>query len=255
MTEKKTGLNIPFNGYTYKPSDKFMDLEDGLRGAAKRVAEEKERKMYEELKRLDEIEASDYTQSHVQHNITLDVSSMGLDTKFTERELRKAMDQFVLNNPISTIDAISAMDKRNHLEREQPPLRAYHKEQLIYEAAKQLNRVPTDMLVQSTLDFIERNGKDTLPRVQQMPGGIRYMDDSFIEPMVQALCNIHGVMKAEPMFNDYPASVSVIVKVNMSHFDDEEVDKYMELIDSTIQSYKPDELIELEIIYHNKVVY
>jgi hypothetical protein len=139
------------------------------------------------------------------------------------------------------------------------------------DAAGEAMKLPADRLINITLDKMGRHATEPMQRaikdymirnsiplfaekvIKSEPED--FDPDTFLDEMAEALKSAEGVIGAQPLMNDYPESATIIVKINMSTFEDEEVEKWMGHIDTVIQNFKPKKLDKLEVIYHNKVVY
>lgn len=127
------------------------------------------------------------------------------------------------------------------------------KKEMIQSLLIKMNMVTTPSMVDAVESYVERHGKSIFAgfgneQKEEDP-------DDFLDEMRQKLLKVHGVTGVQPMLDNYPDYASIIVKINMSKFDDEDVDEYMTQIDRIVQDLKPEHLMELEVIYHNKVVY
>lgn len=134
----------------------------------------------------------------------------------------------------------------------------YNKDEVIAKIIEAEGMAPTSHMIQSVKDFIRRAGNPPLYfKSNQQPDdpALSPDPDKRMDQLVEKLKKIHGVKDAQFMFDDYPELMTIIVKINMTTFTESETDAAMDSIESTIQHYRPDNLIELEVIYHNKVIY
>lgn len=124
---------------------------------------------------------------------------------------------------------------------------------LIDNALTKLGRQVTIQSRKAIRDYMIRVTKShVFDKDQPGPPG---KDSEFTKPLFEELLDIEGVEKAEVMLNDYPESVSIIIRINMSDFPDDMVEVNMDKIDYAIQANKPQYLDKLEVLFHNKVVY
>jgi hypothetical protein len=62
-------------------------------------------------------------------------------------------------------------------------------------------------------------------------------------------------VKVNIIFDDYPNTASIVIKVNTNALDDKESEEIPDRINNIINDYKPKGLEELEVIFHHKEVY
>lgn len=126
-------------------------------------------------------------------------------------------------------------------------------ERILRTLLQKQGRMPKkESFYKDVIDYMIRQSVSTMhPEYPHKEGEIV----DWLDVMSMELKLIPGVKSVTTLIDDYPESVSLILKVDMSSFEDDEVIEGMQEIEKTIQTYKPKQLKELEVIYHNKVVY
>lgn len=73
--------------------------------------------------------------------------------------------------------------------------------------------------------------------------------------MIRTLRSVPGVTDIQTIFNDYPDSISIVLRTTGDGYSDDELDEAPERIDEIIAEFYPKGLAQLEVIYNHKVIY
>lgn len=120
--------------------------------------------------------------------------------------------------------------------------------------------VPSEDSLERLLEYVHEQAKLMWTKgelVEQIDGNhiksVKY--DDFAKELTEELKDIAGVSGVQVIFDDYPDTMSFVVKLDHSRLSEEEATDSITVMNEVIRRMKPEDLDKLEIIYHTKEVY
>ncbi len=169
---------------------------------------------------------------------------ISVDTDFLNQDTRKKMHK--IKQKADKEQKISDM------------IQGFPSETILKGLLMKLGRSPkTEKFYKNVLDYMHRHSFSVFveENMSLEEEKIESTVDDWLDTMAHAIKRIPGVKRITSIQEDYPDIVSIIINLDMSSFEDDEVNEYMNMIHETVEKFKPNSLKELEVIFNSKVVY
>lgn len=132
-------------------------------------------------------------------------------------------------------------------------LQRLNSDQIINALCEKMGRRANERLITGVREFIHRNSVSYMAEKYEPVMSLE--KDGFLPKITQLLEDVPIVKSVLVLVDNLPQEASIIVKLDTNFFEDNEVDSGMDAISNIIEGYKQGNVDELEVIYHNKVVY
>lgn len=134
-------------------------------------------------------------------------------------------------------------------------IRTMDEEDLWSDVLNRYGRVITKRQLDRILDAVHQNSDDIDQGSEVMLDYDTNTMEGSLERMIELIQNAKSVKRVNVIHEDFPHSATITIRRDIRRLNEDEVVEDIKMINSIITQFKPENLQDLEVIYHNVEVY